>query len=264
MNVRLWGMVCVFLIGSGGFACSSSYAFGTYRPQPCPRPEPPKVVERTVHLKAPVPSPPPPQCFVPPPCGYRPAPPVRPAPVPVRVNIAVTPECAQRPRMVPVAYRSPGPVKPIVTHAVGLAGALVAAPFMLADTVLPLYHPALTLRKPGCGPRRGRGGPAPYHCAPPRPCVPPIRKCAPPCPPRCPLPMTCAPQGPSVAPLPRPSCAPACGPYIPSRLVERSEYPCLEPRDLLSGLVRLPFRILERGRVFGDMNVSPGSRTCTR
>ena len=247
-----------------GWAQSAPFC-GPTACQPHPLPSP---VERTVNVSVPVPRPLPPACPVSPAPGYschppvncRPAPPVcgypqrkpsHPTSVPVRLNVSVTPRFADHRRMVPVVYSSPGPIEPVVSNAVGLAGALVALPFGVADMFLPTYHPGLSLR----GRREGR--PRPCNVAPTRPCFttpicgPPAPACPPPV---CRIPMKCAPVGPSVAPIPGPAGPQPCRPYLPPRIVEDPEFPCLEPRGLISGLVSFPSRVLQRARLLGDMN----------
>lgn len=244
---------------------------GPCGPAVCPpQPEPARAIERTVGISVPVPAPPPVACHMPPRCGYACPPqvnrlPPRPAQVPVRVNVSVAPQGPENARMVPVVYCSPGPIKPVVKHTVGLAGAIVALPFRVADMFLPVYHPALSLQgSRGCGQGNGHRGPVPYPCGPPPACGPPPpmpMACAPP---PCGIPMKCAPRGPSVAPLPRPDHPQPCGPYLPPRMVEDAELPCLEPSGLLSGLVNLPFRVLQQGRVLGDMNIHGSGGPCVR
>lgn len=41
------------------------------------------------------------------------------------------------PMLLPIRVMDPGPVRPVVTNAVGLVGALLAAPFRLMETVIP-------------------------------------------------------------------------------------------------------------------------------
>lgn len=78
----------------------------------------------------------------------------------------------------------------------------------------------------------------------------------------CAPPMASAPVGPSVAPLLRAGCPSPCEPYLPARIVRDAEFPLLEPRDLMGGLVNLPFRLMQRARLFGDWG--KGSESCGR
>ncbi len=259
--VCLVGMAILTIIpGVSGWA----QQMGPCGPAVCPpHPLPPRAIERTVNVSVPVPTPLPVACKMPPRYGYACPPPVncrppRPGRVPVRVNVSVTPQGPENRRMVPVVYCSSGPIKPIVKNTVGLAGSIVALPFRVADMFLPAYHPAVSLqRRRGCGQANGCRGPVPYPCGPPPACGPPPPRmpmaCAPPRP--CRIPMKCAPSGPSVAPLPRPAYPQPCRPYLPPRMTEDADLPCLEPSGLLSGLVNLPFRVLQGARVLGDMNV---------
>jgi hypothetical protein len=198
-------------------------------------------------------------------CGYPPQKPRFRAPVP---------PCERG--LAPVQLRDPGPVKPLIGHAVGLLGATLALPFRLLETLVP--NPELK----SCGPK-----PPPCRVLPPRgyrpaPYCPPnpgLAKCkypvmppnrpmcmpgqAPLNPPMCAPPRTCAPVGPSVAPFPRASCGrPAFGlPYIPPAISkEAASFPPVEPQSLLGGIVNFPSRLRERGRVIGDMNAQPDSK----
>ncbi len=84
-----------------------------------------------------------PKPYMLPACGQSPyCPPPAAAPpsrsIPVRVDIAVRPEaCDQRPA-VPVVYRDPGFLGPIISHSIGLIGAAIAAPFRVAEMLCPL------------------------------------------------------------------------------------------------------------------------------
>lgn len=251
--------------------CGVSYA-GDYRQGPYCKPAPPaRPVQRTFDVNVSVPTPAPAVRVVPSPCG-----PVvqacaaRPVRTPVRVNVTLSPGVPDNARPVPVAYRSPGPVKPIISNAVRLAGAVIAAPFLLADMFVPACGPDVCC--PGARPEpRPMCGPPPCRPnIPATPCYPPMaRPCAaPPCPPPCaPRIVKCAPPGPSVAPLPRPACAPQCGPYAPPCLVEEAEMPILEARSLACGLMTLPGRLAQRARLFGDMRradscARPAPRAC--
>lgn len=241
---------------------------GNCRPNACPPQMPPRTIERTVNVSVPVPPPLPPACPMPPRCGpfhppvkYQAPRPVKPARVPVRVNVAVTPQNPTEKRLVPIVFHSPGPIKPLLDQSVGLAGAIVAAPFRIMDMFLPVYHPSLSMPRQRCNQGRNRF-PRPVNACGPRPVCAPI-KCGPPrmLPAPCPPVQRWAPPGPSVAPLARPAGPQPCQPYLPPRVVEDPEYPCVEPRGLVAGVVNLPFRLFQRARVVGNMNnCAPASR----
>ena len=161
---------------------------------------------------------------------------------PVRVDVSVRAEGPERTQLAPIVYREPGFFKAVVTSAVSLVGATVAAPFRFVETLVPLDCG----NQPGniCGPRPC--APCATSCPAPPPQM--IGKCVPkPC---MPVPITCAPPGPSVAPLPPARPPVGCAPFIPPMMVE--EPPC-EPQSLLGGLVNFPSRFVQRGRFFGDI-----------
>jgi hypothetical protein len=216
--------------------------------QQCSRPTSQIPVSRTVNVTVPLPTPSPATCPRPQnvPCSGVPAavcptPPVA-KPTPVRVEVSVRPEPCARPDKVPVVYRDPGFLQPIISSAVSLAGATIAAPFRLLETLVPLEC-ARKCPPPVCRP------PAPPNCTA---CALPqmVPRCGPP---PCMGPPVCAPSGPSVAPLPHRACPPACGPAIPPAMVSRNEEPPCEPASLLGGIINLPGRLVRQGRVFGDM-----------
>lgn len=211
---------------------------------------PAKPVARSVRVTVPVPAMAP--CAPARSCpGVRPAP-IQPGPVPVRVDIAVRPEGCNPIRSVPVVYRDPGFVGPIISHSVGLAGAALAAPFRLLEMFAPVDSPPASMPR-RCGPPpRGMncGTPPPAFCRPVPPCpVPPARMAHALCRPQ----LACAPPGPSVAPLP--SCArpPCCGPDLPPAIVREDPEPFCAPQSLIGGLLSLPSTLIERGRLLGDM-----------
>ena len=91
-------------------------------------------VARTVSVQVPVPCAPP----VLPPCSsgevrYGPS-----RTLPVRVEVAVRPEPGCDSRRIPVAFRDPGPLQPIISNGVGLIGSTLAAPFRVAEMLCPL------------------------------------------------------------------------------------------------------------------------------
>jgi hypothetical protein len=58
------------------------------------------------------------------------------------------------PAFLPIRVMDPGPVRPVVTNTVGLAGALLAAPFRLIETVIPPALPQQdTVPGRGCRPQ---------------------------------------------------------------------------------------------------------------
>lgn len=222
-------------------------------------PEQPKLVTRTVNVAVPVPQPPVaalvPQCSASqvhdPKSGT-----VRPNSVPVRLEVAVRGETSEQKRAVPVVYRDPGFLRPLVGHTVGLVGAIVAAPFRVAEMMVPLDTPPL--------PRVARRSALPCGSLQAAPLIPPSWA------PVCPKPMTqpqsscapsltCAPAGPSVAPLPAPATPPSCGPFMPPALVERyEEMPCA-PQSLVEGLIQFTAHAEAARAIFRrlEMGVSP-------
>lgn len=257
------GFLVVFLAtGTSGLCQSVPSVTPTYHPgiRACSLQQPVQPVARSVQVTVPMPQPPkpfpPPACLPSPP--YCPAAATAPArPMPVRVDIAVRPEeCDQR-RPVPVVYRDPGFLGPIVSHSLGLVGATIAAPFRVAEMLFPLdASPRSPQRQ--CGPRShvpscGYQPPASPRFAPecPAPVTQPMASCAPV--------LSCTPPGPSVAPLPPCALPPPCGPFMPPALVEREEEPPCAPQSLLGGIVQLPFTLAGRGRFIGDIGRSPAA-----
>ncbi len=146
----------------------------------------------------------------------------QPQTLPVRVEIGLRPESSCQTRRAPIMFRDPGPLRPVICHGVSLAGALVAAPFRLIETVFPV------------GPHR--------LC----PAVPPV-------PMRFPVPNSaCPPPAPSIAPFPQSVC-PSVGSCLPPpMLVQEQQLPAWEPKSLIGGLCNLPLSLLTRGRWTGD------------
>jgi hypothetical protein len=234
-------IVVVFFLFSLGSSIAGAQSWQPHRSAACApqRSAQPKPVPRTVNVNVPLPNKPHPVRFAPFP-GCPPAPPVsrppKPMPVQVQVSVQAAPPCEQK--SAAIAYRDPGPVKPILAHGAALIGATIAAPFRLADMFVECR------KRRACAPMM----PA---CAPPRCGLPPQQYSAPI--PRCPIPMTCAPVGPSAAPLPHAAGPSQCRPYLPPRMVREPEFPPCEPRSLIGGLFNLPFRLMQRARVLGDM-----------
>ena len=277
VRVTLFFTLFVMLLGASGSAiCQSippSYPGNYPAVRPCAPRQAVQPVARSVTVTVPMPQPPrlcgPPQ-YAPSPycqplcgpplcapsrCCQPPAATAPARPMPVRVDIAVRPETCDQRCPVPVVYRDPGFLGPIIRNTVGLVGATIAAPFRVAEMLLPLDPP--------CPPRRQCAPPCPVNCGYPQFA------------PKCPVPVTqpvyrgpvftCAPCGPSVAPLP--SCAPPppCGPFMPPAVVELDEEPPCAPQSLLGGIMDLPSRLLQRGRLIGDLGRSPaGVLPCSR
>jgi len=216
-------------------------------------------VAHSVRVTVPVPQPPrqclPPGCppapmYCPPPvCAPQPV-----RPIPVSVDIAVRPESCDQERLVPVVYRDPGFIGPIVSHSIGLIGATIAAPFRMAEMLCPVTvspcFPKTPCEPPSCSVNRCYPQPDPCRFAPP--CPRPVSRPMP-----CKQLMACAPTGPSVGPLPSCSAVPACGPNLPPALVQEYQFPQYEPQNLLSGIVNLPGRLIRNGRLTGDINSRP-------
>ena len=208
-----------------------------------------KPVAKTVNVTVPIFTPPPTRCPAPPimQCPQLQGPPCWTPPVskprPVKVGISVRPDLCDRLDLAPVVYRDPGFFKPMISSAVCLVGATVAAPFRLLETLIPVDV------RPNCGPPV-----PPPGCLPPAPPPPVIGRCGPP---PCVGPPVCAPGGPSVAPLPQKAVPQGCGPVIPPMLVARDEEPPCAPQSLLGGILKFPSRLLCRGRFVGDMGATP-------
>lgn len=244
--VRLGLAVVLFLGMTASPECGIAQVFGPGYGHPsrnsCAPQQRVQPATRNVTVTVPV-NPAPVPCGVPL-CGPVPyCPPSRaatpPRPMPVRVDIAVRPESCDQGRMVPVVYRDPGFLAPIIGHTVGLIGATIAAPFRVAEMLCPVGPPA-------CAPRRPCGPPA---CASPSPCPPPL--CMPPAP--CRQAMACAPPGPSVAPMPPCAMPRPCDPNLPPALIAEYRFPQCEPQNLLSGICNFPARLRDRGRLTGDI-----------
>lgn len=270
MRVTLvFSLIVLAFVSSSPALCQSvpgTYPGALPGVRPCAPQRPAQPVARSVNVTVPVPQPPKP--YFPTACAplpYCPPPAAAMAPsrpMPVRVDIAVHPETCDQRRPVPVVYRDPGFLGPIISHSIGLIGATIAAPFRVAEMICPLDAAS-------CAPRRPCGPPPAANCGYPPPCAPqfvpkcpaPITQPVPPCPPV----LTCAPCGPSVAPLPPCASPPPCGPFMPPAVVERDEEPPCAPQSLLGGLIQLPFTLANRGRLIGDMGrPSPGAGTCNR
>ena len=218
------------------------------------QPQQAKVVARTVQVA--VPAPRPTQPAAPPACGPFPSlcpsvssQPKDTRPMPVRVEVAVRPEGPEQRNPVPVVYRDPGFLGPMLHYGVGLVGATVAAPFRVAEMLLPVQAPQTPST---CQPSRPQGCRAPV--SPPSfvpLCSAPARMTSP-----CLPSVGCAPPAPAVAPLPPCAGPPSCGPYLPPARVERPEEPPCAPQSLLGGIFNVPFVLLERGRILGDLGSS--------
>jgi hypothetical protein len=144
--------------------------------------------------------------------------PAQPAPVsyPREYSAPTRQEAACGTRLVPVEFRDPGPVKPLVGHLIGATGAAVALPFRILESLCPIRCQPCPAPAPPCG-QTGCSS----HAFPVGPPVPqysrPVAACAPVS--ACPRPLTCAPCGPEVAPLPSSASPPPCGPQIPPALL---------------------------------------------
>jgi|GEM_PF-1097315 len=270
MKSSLVGMVLatvVALVTGASVQCEAADVCNPRIPSPsahsCTPRQQVQPVERRVQVTVPMPQPSrpcsPPACpsspiYCPPPVSA--TAPAR--PIPVRVDIAVRPEERGQQHLVPVAYGDPGFLRPIVNHSVRLLGATIAAPFRVAEMLCPL--PAQEY------PPRQCNGPTspPPNCGYQQLLTPAYT-------PMCPVPvarpaarsqrhLTCAPPGPSVAPLP-PCVAPsACDPHLPPALVEEYRFPQIEAQNLLSGILNLPLNLIRSGRLTGDMRtILPGA-----
>jgi len=161
-------------------------------------------------------------------------------------------------KLVPLYVRDPGPVRPIIQHSVGLAGATLALPFRIAEILCPLPTrtcvpktaapcgpvPNVPLRAPVCQPIPPASNNFTFGCFPP---------------------LACSPGGPGIAPLPPVLRGPACGPNLAPALVDEYRFPQLEAQNLLSGIWDLPGSLLRSGRLTGDLGkrspcVPPASR----
>lgn len=249
--------MAVFMLVLAALPSFAQWQLTPQRPQgfpqntPCAARQPiPQPVARSVSVKVPISRTP--LALPPYPCGE-----VRDRqsqPMPVRVDIAVRPEEYDQRHPVPVVYRDPGFLGPIISHSVGLIGSAIAAPFRVAEMLCPLEAPA-------CPPSRWCGPTSrPRNCGYPPPAAPQFS-------PQCPAPITqpvscrpvlgCAPPGPSVAPLPPCAALPACGPNLPPALVEEYQFPQLESQSLFSGIWNLPGSLIRSGRLAGDIHKTP-------
>ncbi|AFM26009.1 hypothetical protein [Desulfomonile tiedjei] len=167
-------------------------------------------------------------------------------PVPHKVRSFSGPESVHDPKLVPLYVRDPGPVRPIIQCTVGLAGAALALPFRIAEILCPVPRGTCKpVNAPSCGPNY----PVPQRVSGCYPTQSPAG-----CFPVCRRPVTCAPGGPAVAPLPPVPCVPTCSPNLPPMLVEEYQFPALAPQNLLSGIWNLPGSLLRNGRFAGDIH----------
>lgn len=258
----VWITVATLTLGASALCAAADFRnSGGYFPSmsPCAPKQDVQRVVRTVRVNVPVPRQPP--CYVPPACvpphmsrlPAMAAPPA-PRPVPVSVDIAVRPEsCVQR-RAVPVVYRDPGFLGPIVRHSIGLVGATIAAPFRVAEMLCPVTAPVCPPRRP-CGPPLcsvNQCYPQPVPCRLVPPCPAPMRRPMP-----CRPVLKCAPPGPSVGPLPHCSAVSSCGPNLSPALMEDYRFPQCEPQNLLSGIWNLPGQLVRTCRLIGDFDRRP-------
>ncbi len=149
------------------------------------------------------------------------------------------------PPLVPVEIRDVGPIKPIIVHTVGLAGAIIAAPFRLLEAVAPTA-------------RRGDPPSASAVCQyPSNACItgippsPPIR-----------IPGYFSGPVPNGYGLGIGQRIPAWGGASQSQSYAREQYPPstlenrfpqLEPQTLLGGIVKFPSTMVTQGRILGDL-----------
>lgn len=166
-------------------------------------------------------------------------------PAPQKVRAFLAPQVCDS-KLVPLYVRDPGPVRPIIQYAVGLAGATLALPFRVAEMLCPLPTrtcgstiaapcgpaPNVPPRAPVCQPMPSASSNFPFGCFPP---------------------LACAPSGPGIAPLPPAPCRPSCGPSLPPALVEEYQFPQFEAQDLLSGIWNFPGSLIRSGRLTGDI-----------
>jgi hypothetical protein len=165
--------------------------------------------------------------------------------LPVRLEVAVKPETGCDSRRIPVTFRDPGPLQPIICNGVGLVGSLLAAPFRVAEMFCPLpQRTCKPMSAPSCGPT--------YPAPPMSPLCHPMHLPWFSGPHGCSRPVVCGPVGPAIAPLPQAPCAPRCGPNVPPKLVEENQFPQFEAQNLLSGICNLPGRLIRTARFAGD------------
>ena len=265
--MRLLNAACCLIVMICGVPLILDAQMGSPFPQQCEpppqtnRPAAARPVPRTVNVTVPMPSIPPTICPAPSTMPYACQPglpypnPTVPKPTPVRFEVSVHPEGPDQRRPVPVVYRDPGFLGPIVINSMGLVGAVIAAPFRVAEMLVPLEAQPQSQRNL-CSPPPGSrhcGNRPPVNPPPWAPkCPVPITQPVPPCPPV----FACAPPGPSVAPLPPCASPPQCGPFMPPAMVARNEEPPCAPQSLLGGILGFPATLVERGRFFGDFSSS--------
>lgn len=210
---------CLMLLAPTGYVIGQGF-YGAppvnHLCAPAPRTQPKHPVVRTWNVNVPFP-----QCAgsaglpasVPPRTHRTPPSPLSQyGPMPTRVDIAIHPETCDQRSQVPVVYRDPGFMGPIISNSVGLIAASIAAPFRLAEMLCPLDAPpcppkkplgsSLTMAKCGCStPMGARFAPhSPVSRAQPISCSPVPSRVLP---------------GPSVAPLPRGAPHQPYGPCVP-------------------------------------------------
>ncbi|MGC8602979.1 MAG: hypothetical protein ACP5VS_04740 [Desulfomonilaceae bacterium] len=156
-----------------------------------------------------------------------------------------------QPRLVPVTYREEGPIRSIVINAVGLLASTIQLPFRAIEAILPVTWSRQQAVVPNYnGPQSPCAGNTPILRRPQPTPIPPCGHHA----------AICAPPSPDLGPIPSQPTTPACGTQLPPQLVRESNYPSLEPADLLQGVLRLPQTIIQSGRWFGDMSsTNPGN-----
>lgn len=255
MKTRMFAVLLAAVISvSADLSCSAESAFPSQNLQKCsipvrcaPQPPVQPPVARSVSVRVPI------ACPVPaaPMIGCREIPRRPSPPLPVRVEIGIRPESSCDNRAVPLSFRDPGPVQPVISHGVGLVAALVAAPFRLIETVCPVRPqrqcsaaPAALMTNPHPvhpSPFNAYGPPGASHQAHlnrPMICPPPHGACAPPVP--------------AISPIPPAGCPPPGSCLPPPTLVREWQLPALEPQSLIGGLWNLPAELLTRGRRDGD------------
>jgi len=154
---------------------------------------------------------------------------------PAKIRTAPPKSASPFPHLIPLEIRDSGPIKPIVAHTVWLAGALIAAPFRLLETVAPIGH--ISGYAHGEGPLPSPAVPCLQHGAPPRA-----------------LPWA------GLPPFMPAGNAYGHGPSYPtgnaSPSSQENRFPQVEPQSLLGGIVQFPATMVTQGRTLGDLGSS--------
>ncbi len=136
--------------------------------------------------------------------------------------------------LLPLEIRDAGPIKPLVAHTIGLAGAVIAAPFRLLETVAPIGY--VSGYAAGSQPLP-RSAPACFTNAAPLHALPSAGS---------PIMQTSRGYGQRQS-YPTSNGSPSS---------HENAFPQMEPHTLLGGIVQFPSTMVRQGRILGDLGVS--------